>query len=180
MSISSAPFATASEVSAIFTSSNDWLDGKAPDTHAIFTPDTSSTVRTTAAKLGYTQIAATLGSDGKSSSKLFTASVNFATDEGESVLLSVVRSMQLRRVRYTSLLWFSAKCSSSIFFTASATVASLSVTVLCAIACSHLIQRVNHVPSLKFLHLLMDCQSQNFQHQSGGIHVDDRLVVFHI
>ncbi len=107
MSISSAPLATASEVSAIFTSSNVCDEGKPPLTHAIFTSLTSSTVRTTAAKLGYTHMAATLGSEGNFSAKLFTASVKRATLWGESVLLRVVRSMELNRKRYTSLLLFS-------------------------------------------------------------------------
>ncbi len=138
MSISSAPLATASDVSAIFTSSNDCDDGKAPDTQATFTDDTSSTARTTPAKLGYTHMAATLGREGKRSSKSLTLCVKRATDDGESVDLSVVRSMVLNRKVCTSLVLFSAKCSSRIFCTAAATASSEVVTALASMTCVYL------------------------------------------
>ena len=61
ISISSAPSPRAKAVSATFTSVKVCEVGKPPDTAAIFTEDTSRLARTVPAKLGYTQIAATLG-----------------------------------------------------------------------------------------------------------------------
>ena len=68
ISISSAPSAIANAVSATFTSINVCEEGKPPDTQAILTLSTSSVFLTMAAKLGYTQIAATFFRSGYSSS----------------------------------------------------------------------------------------------------------------
>ena len=97
ISISSAPSPRAKAVSATFTSVKVCEVGKPPDTAAIFTEDTSRLARTVPAKLGYTQIAATLGISGCSSSKSFTRLVNLVIESVLSSVCNEVRSIQLNK-----------------------------------------------------------------------------------
>ena len=124
ISISSAPSPRAKAVSATFTSVKVCEVGKPPDTAAIFTEDTSRLARTVPAKLGYTQIAATLGISGCSSSKSFTRLVNLVIESVLSSVCNEVRSIQLNKNLYTSGVLFVAKLSHTIFSTADATCAS--------------------------------------------------------
>ena len=136
MSISSAPSMIAMAVSATFTSMKVCEEGKPADTQAIFTSSTSSVSFTTSAKLGYTQMAATFFKSGNSSSNWFTFWVNFMTLSSLSVLLSVVRSMQLNRSFLTS----SAGTFSAIFpATSAATSASFKLVLYFARAASYLL-----------------------------------------
>ena len=124
ISISSAPSPRAKAVSATFTSVKVCEVGKPPDTAAIFTEDTSRLARTVPAKLGYTQIAATLGISGCSSSKSFTRLVNLVIESVLSSVCNEVRSIQLNKNLYTSGVLFVTKLSRTIFSTAAATCAS--------------------------------------------------------
>ena len=119
----------ASAVSATFTSVNVWEEGNPPDTQAIFTPSTSSVFLTIAAKLGYTQIAATFFKSGNSSSNWFTFSVNRITLSSLSVLFSVVRSMHVNRNFLTSSVLFSG----TFFSIRSATRAWISASLRCVL-----------------------------------------------
>ena len=139
MSISSAPSMIAMAVSATFTSMKVCEEGKPADTQAIFTSSTSSVSFTTSAKLGYTQMAATFFKSGNSSSNWFTFWVNFMTLSSLSVLLSVVRSMQLNRNFFTSGVLFAGTFSAIIPATSAATSASFKLVLYFARAASYLL-----------------------------------------
>ena len=139
MSISSAPSMIAMAVSATFTSIKVCEEGNPADTQAIFTSSTSNVSFTTSAKLGYTQIAATFFKSGNSSSNWFTFSVNFMTLSSLSVLLRVVRSMQLNRNFFTSGVLLAGTFSAIILATSAAISASFRLVLYFAKAASYLL-----------------------------------------
>src|SRR6185437_14321022 len=96
MSISSAPAATASAVSASFTASDARPDGNAVATDATATelpgPDAGKAPLATATRSGYTQTAATGGTAGSAGSGLTALVHNPRTLPGVSAPSRVVRS----------------------------------------------------------------------------------------
>src|SRR3954453_19103997 len=93
MSISAAPAATASRVSATLTASDVWPDGKPVATEATATPVPRSASAATPTSAGYTQTAAQDGISGRDGSGTTAFAHRWRTFQGVSEPSSVVRSI---------------------------------------------------------------------------------------